>query len=391
MTDIFISYAHEDQAFVRRLVSALEAEGLSVWWDHTIPPGQSWDSFIARGIEEARCCIVLWSKHSVASDWVKEEATLAKEADKLLPAQIDDCLPPIGFRRIQAAQLKGWNGRADDAQWTMLVREARSIVTRTSGGTVASGPNAHPPYVPSPAAKKMPWAIVGGLALVIAFVGGGGYYFWAHSQSANAAASAWQSVDQNNAYALREFIAGNPDDYLEDAQQALAELEERVYEAASDADTIEALESFLSDFPESNHALAARGRIAELRSGQPQASLSGAAESQTRSAPAQRVERQQLDPPAVLPEAAFWIVGRWSPSGCASWGEGEQEFRREGNQIFNYYNHRPGTPFQRNTWWITSYDDRGWQTNHGYVSFRRSGSALIARNGDFDCTWTRLG
>ena len=61
MADIFISYAHEDQAFVRRMVPALEAGGFSVWWDHTIPPGQSWDTFIARGIKEAKACIVVWS------------------------------------------------------------------------------------------------------------------------------------------------------------------------------------------------------------------------------------------------------------------------------------------------------------------------------------------
>lgn len=128
MADVFISYAHEDQAFVRRIVPALEAEGFSVWWDHTIPPGKSWDTFIAKGIEEARCCIVVWSTHSVASDWVKEEATLAKTGEKYLPVAISDDQPPVGFRRIQAANLKGWSGDTENAQWRLLVQEARSTV-----------------------------------------------------------------------------------------------------------------------------------------------------------------------------------------------------------------------------------------------------------------------
>jgi len=42
MADVFLSYAREDQAFAQRLAQALEAEGFSVWWDRTIPPGKTW-------------------------------------------------------------------------------------------------------------------------------------------------------------------------------------------------------------------------------------------------------------------------------------------------------------------------------------------------------------
>ena len=107
--------------------------------------------------------------------------------------------------------------------------------------------------------------------IVVALVGGGGYYFWNQSQNADATATAWQAVDQNSADALRAFLDGDPGDYRDDAQQALAALEERTFEAASDTDTIEALEAFVNDFPESEHAVAARGRIAELQLAQPAA------------------------------------------------------------------------------------------------------------------------
>lgn len=109
--------------------------------------------------------------------------------------------------------------------------------------------------------------------IVVALLGGGGYYFWNQSQNADATAVAWQAVDQNNADALRAFLDGDPGDYRDDAQQALAALEERTFEAASDADTIEALEAFVNDFPESEHAVAARGRIAELQLATPAASV----------------------------------------------------------------------------------------------------------------------
>jgi hypothetical protein len=65
---------------------------------------------------------------------------------------------------------------------------------------------------------------------------------------------------------LRAFLSGDPGEYRAEAQAALAALEERSYEAASDSDTIEAFEAFLNDFPDSEHAIAARGRIAELQS-----------------------------------------------------------------------------------------------------------------------------
>lgn len=104
--------------------------------------------------------------------------------------------------------------------------------------------------------------------VVLAAVGGGGYFFWSQQQSA-ASASSWEAVAQNDAVALRAFLAGDPGEFRDEAQAALRALEERSYEAASDADTIEAFEAFLNEFPESEHAIAARGRIAELRASQP--------------------------------------------------------------------------------------------------------------------------
>ena len=127
MSDVFISYSHKDTDFVRDLVKPLEAEGFSVWWDHTIPPGKTWDDVIARGIREAKACIIVWSPNSVISDWVKEEATLAKEGGKYLPIQIAADLPPMGFRRIQAADLRSWNGNAQDPQWRLLITEDRRV------------------------------------------------------------------------------------------------------------------------------------------------------------------------------------------------------------------------------------------------------------------------
>ncbi len=166
MTDVFISYSHEDQAFVRQMVAALEAEGFSVWWDHTIPPGQSWESHIARHIETAKACIVVWSPVSVASDWVKEEATTAHEAGKFLPVRTQDAVqPPMGFRRIQAASFEGWRGDRDHNAWVLLLGEVRRLVDAEIQTTRRA---AVPPPRPVATRKKLPLVLFGGIGVAIA-------------------------------------------------------------------------------------------------------------------------------------------------------------------------------------------------------------------------------
>lgn len=109
------------------------------------------------------------------------------------------------------------------------------------------------------------------IAVVVAFAAltGGSYWYLTQSQSTEATSVSWQAVDTSSADSIRDFLSGDPGAYRDDAQQALAQLEERTYEAARDIDSIEALEGFLNDFPESEHAIAARGRIAELQALQP--------------------------------------------------------------------------------------------------------------------------
>ena len=109
MADIFISYASEDRSRAETLAKALEEHDWSVWWDRIIPPGKTFDQVIQEAIDSARCVVVLWSKKSIKSDWVKEEANIGKERKILVPAKIDPVDLPIGFGRIQAADLTDWD------------------------------------------------------------------------------------------------------------------------------------------------------------------------------------------------------------------------------------------------------------------------------------------
>src|SRR5689334_22018438 len=65
VTDVFVSYKAEDRRRVAPLVDALEAGGLSVWWDARIGAGTGWRKEISDALDAARCVIVVWSKRSI--------------------------------------------------------------------------------------------------------------------------------------------------------------------------------------------------------------------------------------------------------------------------------------------------------------------------------------
>src|SRR5919108_5226958 len=123
MADIFLSYANEDREMARAVAGLLESAGCTVWWDRRIPAGRTWRSMIEEALSEMRCMVVLWSKHSVESDWVKEEAEEAREIGKLVPVLIEAVKPPVGFRAIQAADLADWNGSLSAAGAQQLIAD----------------------------------------------------------------------------------------------------------------------------------------------------------------------------------------------------------------------------------------------------------------------------
>ena len=126
MSDIFISYAREDQARAERLAHAFEELGWSTFWDRRIPPGSTWEEYIGKELEEARCIIVLWSAESVNSHWVRDEAAEARDRKILIPVVIENGVrPPMGFRQIQTADLSEWSGNATTPAWQDLVGEVK--------------------------------------------------------------------------------------------------------------------------------------------------------------------------------------------------------------------------------------------------------------------------
>src|SRR5262245_38978499 len=104
MSDVFLSYAPEDLHRVKAIVAACEARGWSVFWDRTIPAGKSWRDIIGRALDEARCVLVVWSRFSIESHWVQQEADEGRQRGILTPVLLDGVRPPMGFRDLQAAE-----------------------------------------------------------------------------------------------------------------------------------------------------------------------------------------------------------------------------------------------------------------------------------------------
>jgi len=132
MTDIFLSYSSLDRDRVRPVRDALVAAGFDVFWDQAVPAGTDWDTWIRRNLGEARCAVVAWSVHSVTSDNVRHEATIARQQDRLVPLLIDALGVdrfPMGLYATQAANLTAWSGGTDDPEWLKLLAAVQAKAT----------------------------------------------------------------------------------------------------------------------------------------------------------------------------------------------------------------------------------------------------------------------
>lgn len=142
MSDIFLSYKSEDKTKAQIIAEALEKKGYSVWWDRVIPPGRRFSKVIQEELDNAKCVVVLWSKESVKSGWVETEASEGDRRGILIPVLINDVLPPLAFRMIEAAKLIDWDGSLSDNEFELLSRS----IARILGSAEPSKIEIHQPY-----------------------------------------------------------------------------------------------------------------------------------------------------------------------------------------------------------------------------------------------------
>jgi TolB-like protein/tetratricopeptide (TPR) repeat protein len=164
---LFLSYARADEASARRLAAALEHAGYIVWWDALIEGGAAFGRSIAQALETADAVLVLWSKTSVESDWVKDEAAQGRERHRLIPLSLDGTHPPLGFRQYQVIDLSHWHGRRNAPQFAAIERAIGSAL-----GHTAQRPSA------SPGGVSRRGLLAGGSAAAVAAAGGASWLAW---------------------------------------------------------------------------------------------------------------------------------------------------------------------------------------------------------------------
>ena len=138
MADIFLSYAREDEARIQPLISAFTKEGWSVFWDRHIPAGQTWRSHIGQALGDAKCVIVAWTRFSVVSSWVSEEADVGRQRGVLVPILLDTVEVPIGFRSIQVANLTEWAPGQNSPRFEQLLDDINALMAASPIANTAS-------------------------------------------------------------------------------------------------------------------------------------------------------------------------------------------------------------------------------------------------------------
>jgi len=82
---IFISYSHENKAFVNKLAHQLVVRNVNIWLDRwELSIGDSLLAKIQEAVDGASALLVILSKASVASEWCKNEinAGLLRELEE---------------------------------------------------------------------------------------------------------------------------------------------------------------------------------------------------------------------------------------------------------------------------------------------------------------------
>lgn len=140
MPDIFLSYNREDQAVARRFAEAFRAEGFDVWWDVALRTGEAYDKVTETALRTAKAVVVLWSRKSVESRWVRAEATLADRNHTLVPCMIEPCERPIMFELTHTADLAHWDGDVGDKAWLAYLSDVKRFVAKGAPAPIDSSP-----------------------------------------------------------------------------------------------------------------------------------------------------------------------------------------------------------------------------------------------------------
>lgn len=139
VADVFISYKRDERPAVEQLAARLRDLGLNVWFDAGLSAGESFNDEIDREARAASIILVCWSPTARESKWVKAEAMIGFEQDKLAAIHVagpDGFSPPTPFNTVHAEDLRAWIAAPSDlhsdahAGWKSVLRRIGKLCAR---------------------------------------------------------------------------------------------------------------------------------------------------------------------------------------------------------------------------------------------------------------------
>jgi hypothetical protein len=133
--DVFISYKREERDAVQIIADTLADLKVGVWFDSRLTVGGSFDEEIARALRGAKAVLICWTPAASASEWVRAEASMARDGDRLVACflQPTALIPP--FNLTHAEDLSAWAGQRDDPAWLKVLDRIGELVGRAGLST----------------------------------------------------------------------------------------------------------------------------------------------------------------------------------------------------------------------------------------------------------------
>jgi TolB-like protein len=170
---VFLSYSRADQPIALEVLAALEAAGITVWWDGLLPGGARYNDVTEHKLENAYAVVTLWSQTSTRSHWVHDEAMRGRDRGCLVPASIDGSEPPLGFRQFQWVSLVDDKGALIPAALDTLVQSVRRMQLDADSGQPVPAVPLSPPAAPTPPGFRVSRRLALGGGAAVLLLGGG--------------------------------------------------------------------------------------------------------------------------------------------------------------------------------------------------------------------------
>ncbi|HEX9169562.1 MAG TPA: TIR domain-containing protein [Roseiarcus sp.] len=148
--DVFISYSARDRDYANIIALALKNEGLTIWWDASLLPGQAWEEQIFKALKEARLIMPIVSRASAGqkeSFAIRQLRFAIENTLMIAPVTIGDfALDELPLGHVLGRRQ---SFRFDESQPDQSAREIAAKVAR-----LVRSFQAKPPLIPDVALQR---------------------------------------------------------------------------------------------------------------------------------------------------------------------------------------------------------------------------------------------